>query len=111
MSDHPDLDAPFRRYADAGLINARFAIDDGPAFWWYHDPAEGWNGWAVPRFTREVTTVIANWLNSADPASAWWEGDTLAIRGQSDDPRDVDWIDPDGLDLYRFVGWCWIEAG
>lgn len=20
-------------------------------------------------------------------------------------------IDPDGLDLYRFVGWCWIEAG
>jgi hypothetical protein len=110
MSDCPDLDAPFRRYANVGLVNARFAIDDGPAFWGYHDPAERWNGWAVPRFTREAASLIADWLNSGEAGQALWDGETLAVRGQSEDPRDVDRIEPDPLGCYRFDGWCWLET-
>jgi hypothetical protein len=104
----------FQRYADAGLVNARFAIDGVPPAWWgYHVPGDRWNGWATPSFTREAMTLIAEYLNSDQgngPDSAWWEGETLCIRGSAPGQRDdIERYEPDDLGLYPFDGWCWIE--
>lgn len=108
-----DSEAPFRRYADAGLVSERFRIDDGPVYWGYHVPGERWNGWATPLFTREVVTLIMEWLNSDDGdgrSSAWWEDATLCVRGQGfDQEEDIERITPDDLGLYAFDGWCWLE--
>ena len=53
-------------FGGSGLVNARFAIDDGPAFWGYHDPDRRWNGWAEPAFSREVAVLIVQWVNGGD---------------------------------------------
>lgn len=103
-----DVEAPFRRFRDAGLVNAQFAIDGGERFWGYHDPDERWNGWATPRFLREVAGLIVDWVNSSEPGTAWWEGETLHCLGG--DGEYVEQILPDDLGLYRFGGWIWLET-
>lgn len=104
-----DIDAPFRRYREAGLVHTRFGIDGGdPLFWGYHDPARRWNGWAVPRFCHEVAMLIVDWLNESEPDMAWWIGRTLVVR--DDERMSVDMIEPDRLGLYQFDGWVWLEA-
>lgn len=77
-------------------------------FWGYHDPARRWNGWATPTFCREVTSLIADWVNQAEPDTAWWEGSVLCLRGG--DRSYVDRLEPDELGLYGFDGWVWLEA-
>lgn len=104
-----DVEAPFRKYHRAGLVNDKFGIDGcEPFFWGYHDPGRRWNGWATPGFCREVANLIADWINRTDPSAAWWEGDVLHVVGG--DGSYVDQIQPDDLDLYRFDGWVWLEA-
>lgn len=103
-----DVEAPFRKYRSAGLVNARFGIDGcEPFFWGYHVPDSRWNGWATPSFCREVASLIAHWVNSGDPGTAWWEGDVLHVVGG--DGSYVDELQPDDLGLYRFDGWVWLE--
>jgi hypothetical protein len=104
-----DIDEPFRHYREAGLVHTRFGIDGGdPLFWGYHDPARRWNGWAVPRFCREVAMLIVEWLNESEPDMAWQTGRTLAVRDA--DRTYVDMIEPDQLGLYQFDGWVWLEV-
>lgn len=101
--------APFRRFRRAGLLNARFGIEGlEPFFWGYHDPGCRWNGWATPRFCREVVGLIVRWINTEDPGRAWWEGDVLHLVGGDD--AYIDELRPDELGLYRFDGWVWLEA-
>lgn len=103
-----DVDAPFRQFREAGLVNERFAIDGREAFWGYHDPDRRWNGWATPGFIRVVAELIADWVNRDEPGNAWWEGDVLHVVGG--DGEYVEKIVPDALGLYRFDGWIWLEA-
>jgi hypothetical protein len=91
-----------------GLVHDRFAIDDQDPFWGYHDPVVRWNGWATPRFIREVAGLVADWVNEAEPGTAWWEGEVLHCRGGNGEY--IDEIVPDELGLYRFDGWTWLEA-
>lgn len=107
-SKHIDVEAPFRRFRQAGLVNAQFAIDGRDLFWGYHDPNRRWNGWATPGFIREVAELIADWVNGDEPGSTWWEGETLHVRGG--DGTYVEEVDPDRLGLYRFDGWIWLES-
>lgn len=104
-----DIDAPFRKFRRAGLTNARFGIEGAdPLFWGYHDPRRRWNGWATPGFCHEVADLIMDWVNDAEPGTAWWDGDVLDHVGG--DGSGVDHIEPDELGLYRFDGWVWLEA-
>jgi hypothetical protein len=104
-----DVEAPFRKYRRAELVNEQFGIDGcEPFFWGYHNPARRWNGWATPGFCREVAGLVAIWVNSIDAGTAWWEGDILHVVGG--DGSYVDQIQPDDLGLYRFDGWIWLEA-
>lgn len=97
-----------RQLRQAGLANAEFAIDSRDRFRRFHDPDRRWNGWATPGFIRGVAGLIADWVNGDEPDSAWWEGDTLHVRGG--DGTYVDKIDPDRLGLNHFGGWIGLEA-
>ena len=104
----PDVEALFRKFRQAGLVNERFAIDGRDAFWGYHDPDRRWNGWATPGFIRDVAELIADWVNRDEPETAWWEEDVLHVVGG--DGEYVEKIVPDSLCLYWFDGWIWLEA-
>ena len=103
-----DVDAPFRPFRDAGLINERFAIEGQQPFWGYHDSDRRWNGWATPGFLRPVADLIVTWLNQIEPGMCWWDGEVLHVLGGDGDY--VEKIRPDKLGLYRFDGWIWLEA-
>jgi hypothetical protein len=103
-----DVEAPFRKYRQAGLVNAQFGVDGGtPLFWGYHHPDRTWNGWATPKFRREVASLIADWINEVEPGTAWWEGLVLCLL--SDDRAGSTRLNPDELGLYGFDGWTWLE--
>lgn len=100
------FDESQRRFSDAGLTANRFGIEGAaPWFWGYHVPGQRWNGWATPRFCREVVSLIVDWVNEGGEGRAWWVGRTLAVEG---DER-VDLLEPDELGLYAFDGWVWLE--
>jgi len=91
-----------------GLVHDRFGIDGQCWFWGYHDPADRWNGWATPRFIREVAGLIVDWVNQGDPQTAWWEDEVLCCCGG--DGEYVERVAPDEYGLYRFDGWIWLES-
>ena len=77
-----------------------------------------WNGWAVPRFRREVAEVVVSRLNAAHDADpegyerAYWDGDTLVHvhpRFIGEDgylPERIE-SDPDGRYAVGAPGWTW----
>jgi hypothetical protein len=70
-----------------------------------------WNGWAIPRFTREQAESIAEFCNTDDSDLAmWWDGDVLVCRDEQG--VEVDRWAPDSLGGYA-VGassWVWDSA-
>ncbi len=79
-----------------------------------------WNGWVIPRFTREVTERIAADLAASNAATAVHPLDAQIVRFDGDAALIVaapgthaeevlDRVDPDGDERYCVGGfrWCW----
>jgi hypothetical protein len=90
-----------------------FLDDDDPAF-----PAlvgrDRWNGWACPRFRREVAEVVAAWTNELrrrDPDGselAYWDGDDLVLLDALCNGGCVaERVEPDREGRYGIGGWRW----
>lgn len=92
------------------MTPARFYRDgDDRGFPGWHDPAERWNGWACPRFTRStLISILGDGSAASGLIMEWLDG---AIR----------WSDPDGAPalfrpetvpgvpepVYSMPGWTW----
>lgn len=78
-----------------------------------------WNGWAVPRFTREVAERIVRdqvemVAEFPDSPTLTWDGDKIVFTtpaGVYEDHEVVDILSPD--DGWYYIGamdWCWQEV-
>lgn len=102
------------------LVPAAFSIEGdptAPTFAGYHDPADRWNGWAQPYFTREVVYAVARMVH-ADPhfrADFTWDGDVVVVteydedgEQYGDEPTRLLPYVVDGVALYDLgLGWVW----
>jgi hypothetical protein len=105
-------------------LDAKVAIDDdGP--WPAQISPYRWNGWAVPRFTREVMEQMVPYFNgqhehykaqgSPDACPAvMWDGDNVIMHEyawpdeETGQPYTVTVIEPDEEGRYHFGdGWTW----
>jgi hypothetical protein len=72
-----------------------------------------WNGWARPRFRREVTDAILTWLTDVhDPDrgrhdTGHFDGDTLVLLEAEDQYQTTVTPDHDGRYPVGAGGWCW----
>lgn len=74
----------------------------------------GWNGWAMPYFSREVAEqVLAEFGEGYAPS---WDGDTLTMWNQveSDDDQEREYVerftDANGVEYYAIGAGSWIWA-
>jgi hypothetical protein len=115
----PDADAALladhdRLVAQAGeVMVGLFLDDDDPVF-----PAlvgqNRWNGWACPRFRREVAEVVAAWTNEhrrRDPEGselAYWDGDDVVlVEALCNGGGVAERVEPDREGRYSIGGWRW----
>jgi hypothetical protein len=72
-----------------------------------------WNGWARPRFRREVAEALLTWLTDVhDPDQGWrdtghFDGDTLVLVEAEDQYQTTVSPDRDGRYPVGAGGWCW----
>lgn len=98
------------------LIAATFRIEGQPElFPGVHDPLRRWNGWARPRFSRDVAEHIATWVNADDgdrTATLHWEGEALVHAYLSQAIEDPDYepqrYEPDTEGRYSVGAGSWI---
>jgi len=100
------------------MIPDRFTFNGYTFFAGWHDPANRWNGFAVPFFTldtvRAIAGVVNPWHDSGDSperididdigrvwcVSTYCDGD-----GESRD--EVEPVCVDGIDVFPVGGWAW----
>jgi hypothetical protein len=76
-----------------------------------------WNGWAVPRFSRQVVDQIISGINAdtedagEGPYLYWTTSGSLVI--DTNEGEEVEVLDPDPEGLYPLGAWawCWYEVG
>ena len=80
-------------------------IDGDPTFPAEIDTTTRWNGWACPRFTREVAERVMVMV-TADGSTWRWDGDVLVLTMlDADEPER--W-EPDADGRYHVGSWSWV---
>lgn len=98
------------------LSAATFRIEGQPElFPGAHDPSRRWNGWARPRFSRDVAEHIATWVNADEgdrTAEFSWEGPVLVHVNFAEADEDPDYeprrYEPDAEGRYDVGAGSWI---
>ena len=97
------------------MRKTRFGIDCLEEVFVGYTNGELWNGWACPRFTKEVADKIVELHNHSDGCKATYdeETDTYYFYFDGDDePYEHKGFDADTVDgvkhLYDIGAWCWI---
>lgn len=93
------------------LRAARVSLDDSPAVECRLDPADRWNGWACPFFTREQLPALFAMLEEGDSKGRLDDDDIVRVVSPDygeDEPEEFESTIVDGVQMWAVGAWCWV---